>query len=165
MRLLAGLLCILAHAVTLNANVEKTIFLAPGPVTLPNVDADSSSPFTLDTLHLDELDPASRYILPTRLLVQFPTELAPRGLESWYQLHALDAGRRYEVRICWPATVSLALSLLIYPPLFESVLTGCASNQRIFGSTLSPLPTYSITRILLNQSFTTTPLTLKCAGS
>jgi len=98
MRVLAGLLCIVTQAVTVKANVEKTIFLGPSPVTLPNVRP------SLEDLHLHVLS-HTQTILPTQLPVLFPSTAAPRGLESWYLLQ-LEAGRRYEVRICWPATVS-----------------------------------------------------------
>lgn len=103
MRAIAALLCIVTHAWTVNANVEKTIFVAPSPVALPNVRPG------LDDLRLDILDAAHAPILATKLAVQFPTEPAPRGLESWYILRNLQEGRRYEVRICWPATVSLPI--------------------------------------------------------
>jgi hypothetical protein len=99
MRLSAGLLCIVTQAWTVNANVEKTIFLGPKPVTLPNVRS------RLHDFGLHRLSPADT-ILPIRVPVQFPTESVPRGLESWYLLRGLEDGRRYEVRICWPATVS-----------------------------------------------------------
>ncbi|PVI08676.1 hypothetical protein DM02DRAFT_510508 [Periconia macrospinosa] len=102
-RVFTGLLCILALAVTLNANVEKTIFLGPSPLTLPNVDHNSNL-FSLDTLNIEILDPHHLYILPTRLPVRFPTETTPHGRDSWYLIRGLDDGRRYEVRICWPAT-------------------------------------------------------------
>ncbi|KAF2688669.1 hypothetical protein K458DRAFT_293025 [Lentithecium fluviatile CBS 122367] len=93
------LLCIIiAQLWAVNANVEKTVFLGPSPVTLPNVTP------SLDDLRLDTLDPAHLAILATKLPVQFPSRSAPRGLESWYLLRGLEDGRRYEVRICWPAT-------------------------------------------------------------
>ncbi|EDU46318.1 hypothetical protein PtrSN002B_007641 [Pyrenophora tritici-repentis] len=97
MRLAAALLCIVTHIGTVNANVEKTVFLGPSPVTLQNVRPG------LDNLRLDILTPSDT-VLPTHLRVQFPTESLPRGLESWYLLRQLDGARRYEVRICWPAT-------------------------------------------------------------
>lgn len=100
MRLLARLLlCTVTQAWTVNANVEKTIFLGPPAVVLSN------DPTSLDTLALHVLSPANS-TLPTRVHVEFPTESVPRGLESWYLLRGLDHGRRYEVRICWSATVS-----------------------------------------------------------
>jgi hypothetical protein len=100
MRVPAGLLlCLVTIAWTVNANVEKTIFLGPDTVTLPHVGP------SLDDLRLHVLS-HSQTILPTQLAVQFPSEPVPHGLESWYLLQNLEAGRRYEVRICWPATVS-----------------------------------------------------------
>ena len=101
MRLSALLCIVVTQAWTLRANVEKTIFLAPSPATLPH------GLSRLDALHLDTIDPARLSIAATKLPVQFPSSSAPRGLESWYLLRALEQGRRYEVRICWPATVSL----------------------------------------------------------
>ncbi|KAF2128852.1 hypothetical protein P153DRAFT_265987, partial [Dothidotthia symphoricarpi CBS 119687] len=93
---------------TVNANVEKTIFLGPRPVTLPNV------PPSLDDLRLHTLSPLQP-ILATQLSVHFPSEHAPRGLESWYLLRGLEDGRRYEVRICWPATQPTDFWLDTYP--------------------------------------------------
>lgn len=101
---LAG--CIISLLTTVNANVEKAIFLAPAPIALTNV-----LPAPGD-LHLPALSPGVNSILSTRLPVTFPTASAPHGLESWYLLRGLDEGRRYEVRICWPATVYLSLSFL-----------------------------------------------------
>jgi hypothetical protein len=98
MRVLAGLLCIVTQVWTVKANVEKTIFLGPSPVALSDVRP------SLGNLPLHGLSHAQT-ILPTQLPAQFPTESAPHGLESWYLLQ-LEEGRRYEVRICWPATVS-----------------------------------------------------------
>jgi hypothetical protein len=105
MRALATLLVVVTQLWTVKANVEKTIFLGPRPVTLSNVHPN------LDHLRLHVLSPSDT-ILPTQLPVQFPTDSVPRGLESWYLLRGLDEGRRYEVRICWPATVSLLLFLI-----------------------------------------------------
>ncbi|KAF2118902.1 hypothetical protein BDV96DRAFT_366815 [Lophiotrema nucula] len=98
MRVILRLLLCVVQLWTVNANVEKTIFLGPPPVTLPNVHP------SLDDLNLPALTPAGRPVLETQLAVQFPADAAPRGVESWYLLKALESGRRYEVRICWPAT-------------------------------------------------------------
>ncbi|EMD59185.1 hypothetical protein COCSADRAFT_164769 [Bipolaris sorokiniana ND90Pr] len=98
MRLVARLLlCTVTLAWTVNANVEKTIFLGP------HAAAFSNALPSIDTLVSSALSPASS-ILSTRIPVEFPTESAPRGLESWYLVRRLDHGRRYEVRVCWPAT-------------------------------------------------------------
>ena len=99
MRVVPLLLLCVAQLWTVNANVEKTIFLGPQPVALPNVHP------SLDDLALPSLTPVGRSVLETQLAVQFPTAAAPRGVESWYLLKGLESGRRYEVRICWPATV------------------------------------------------------------
>jgi hypothetical protein len=113
MRVLAGLLCFVTKVWTVNANVEKTIFLGPSPVTLPNVRP------SLDDLRLHVLSPLHT-ILPTQLPVQFPSESAPRGRESWYLLQQLEEGRRYEVRICWPATVGTITPLLLLSTRLEA---------------------------------------------
>ena len=96
----ALLLCLVTQVWTVNANVEKTIFLGPRPETAFHVRPG------LDDLRLHDLSPLNS-ILPTQVPVQFPSVLAPRGRESWYLLRGLDSGQRYEVRICWPATVSV----------------------------------------------------------
>jgi hypothetical protein len=127
MRLSAALLCIVTQLWTVNANVEKTIFLGPNPVTLSNVSPG------LDDLGLHYLSPSSS-ILPTSLPVQFPTKSVPRGLESWYLLRGLEVGRRYEVRICWPATVSpLRLPIACRVCTRVSVLTCSATHRLLAG--------------------------------
>jgi hypothetical protein len=103
MRILASLLCIVTQALRVNANVEKTVFLGPNPEVLAHVQP------SLADLHLPTLSHVQT-ILPAQLRVQFPSTLAPHGLESWYLLHHLEARRRYEVRICWPATVCVSAS-------------------------------------------------------
>ncbi|OAL55570.1 hypothetical protein IQ07DRAFT_171748 [Pyrenochaeta sp. DS3sAY3a] len=99
MRVLAVLLCSVAQAWTVKANVEKTIFLGPHPVPLPLPNARPS----LDSLALHTLSP-SKLILPVQLPLQFPSASQPRGLDSWYLVQGLQEGKRYEVRVCWPAT-------------------------------------------------------------
>jgi hypothetical protein len=88
---------------TARANTEKTIFLAPPPITLPNVHPG------LGDLCIDSLSP-EKSTVQTQLPVSFPNKTLPRGRESWYLLDRLRAGQRYEVRVCWVATVSPALS-------------------------------------------------------
>ncbi|KAF1926590.1 uncharacterized protein M421DRAFT_211157 [Didymella exigua CBS 183.55] len=106
MRVIAALLCIVSQAWRVNANVEKTIFLGPGAVTLSDVRP------SLDDLRLYSLS-SFNSILPTQLAVQFPSKAEPHGPESWYLLSDLEEDRRYEVRICWPATVSSILEMLL----------------------------------------------------
>lgn len=81
-------------------NVEKTIFLAPPSISIP-----SGHP-NLNDLHLDVLStPLSRLSLRRQVPASFPTLTDPRGNETWLLLEGLEEGRRYEVRICWVATV------------------------------------------------------------
>ena len=82
------------------ANTEKTIFLGPATVNVPHQHP------TLEALHLDVLTP-DNWSLRTQLAADFPTEKAPNGKTSWFLLDNLTPGQRYEVRVCWPATVSL----------------------------------------------------------
>lgn len=99
MRATAALLCVVSQAWRVNANVEKTIFLGPSAVTLPDFRPN------LDDLNLQTLSSLDS-VLSTQLAVQFPSKAEPHGLATWYLLSGLEEGRRYEVRICWPATVS-----------------------------------------------------------
>jgi hypothetical protein len=64
------------------------------PVAHPNLDDLSLIP--LSPLHLSAR---------TRLNASFPTDDAPRGSEHWLLLDGLSPAARYEVRICWLATV------------------------------------------------------------
>jgi hypothetical protein len=80
------------------ANVEKIIFHGPSgfwfPITEP----------TLRDLHIHALSP-EQTTLRTELLADFPTSSAPKGKSSWILLSGLTGGERYEVRVCWAATV------------------------------------------------------------
>jgi hypothetical protein len=89
-------LCLLAAPAI--ANVEKTIFTAPDLTTFGD-----ARPNLVD-LHLASLSP-KKLAIRTALPVIFPTAEHPRGLSSWYLLNSLHPGQRYEVRICWAATV------------------------------------------------------------
>ena len=81
-----------------HANVEKTIFLAPPAATIPSQEPD------LDDLGVERLSPKAP-VVRTRLNASFPTTKAPEGTDSWFFLESLTPGQRYEVRICWLATV------------------------------------------------------------
>jgi hypothetical protein len=85
------------------ANVEKTIFLGPPAISIPTVHPN------LDDLSLIPLSP-SHLSVRTRLNASFPTRGTPSGSEHWLLLDGLSPGARYEVRICWLATVSPCLS-------------------------------------------------------
>jgi hypothetical protein len=98
MMLLLPILSFICLAVPAIANVEKTIFTAPDSTNFGD-----ARPNLID-LRLDILS-SQRLSVRTVLPVIFPTEKHPRGLSSWYILDSLRPGQRYEVRICWAATV------------------------------------------------------------
>jgi len=81
------------------ANVEKDIFLGPDPVPIPLAQP------TLSDLHLDTLTPDSSS-LRTHLEAVFPSSSHPKGAATWLILDDLSPGQRYEVRVCWAATVT-----------------------------------------------------------
>ncbi|OQE42172.1 hypothetical protein PENCOP_c004G07269 [Penicillium coprophilum] len=103
-----GLMLPLFTAVA-QANVEKTIFLAPAPVTVPSEEPD------LDDLGLERLSP-QRPVVRTRLNASFPTTAVPGGTDSWFFLENLNPGQRYEVRVCWLATQPTTFTLTTYVP-------------------------------------------------
>ncbi|KAF2672099.1 hypothetical protein BT63DRAFT_452595 [Microthyrium microscopicum] len=116
----------LAFYTFVQANVEKTIFLAPPKTTLPDAGP------TLETLCLDQLTP-SRAQVQTLLPVQFG-----RHTESWYLLRSLNTGQRYEVRLCWSATQpsDFHLSTFTLPEVFDNPsliasLANYSDNQQL----------------------------------
>ena len=92
--LLAAIFCVQACL----ANVEKTIFLGPDAVNIP-----LQHP-TLEDLNLDVLTP-DNWSLRTHIEARFPSDGLEKGKSTWYLLDSLRKDQRYEVRICWPATV------------------------------------------------------------
>ncbi|KAJ5167733.1 uncharacterized protein N7482_003327 [Penicillium canariense] len=90
------------------ANVEKTIFLAPPAATIPSEEPD------FDDLGLERLSPQSS-VVRTQLNASFPTAEAPEGTDSWFFLENLTPGQRYEVRVCWLATQPTAFTLTTHP--------------------------------------------------
>lgn len=106
------ILC-LAGLPSVCGNVEKEIFVAPHePQELFFTGPDSGQSAELEALHsgLPLLTPSShcRTTEPCRS-VQIPlnTSFLDGGEKQWVLLDHLEPGRRYEVRICWAATVSL----------------------------------------------------------
>jgi hypothetical protein len=121
---LANLICLSLGVSLASANVEKTIFLGPEPVNIPNQEP------SLSTLNIDTLTPDdSNWSLRTHIGASFPTEESRRGSSSWFILDNLAEGQRYEVRICWLATVSSCLA-----PPFKSFHTTRLRD------TLTPIP-------------------------
>jgi len=99
------------------ANTEKIIFLGPEAVEIPNISPG------LGDLSLVTLSP-SKPTFRARLPRAFPTPGEDQGLQSWFLLDGLERGQRYEIRVCWAATVRYALStgfrvISISFPLFK----------------------------------------------
>jgi len=85
------------------ANTEKVIFLGPETLQI------SIEHPTLEDLKLDALSPQD-WSLRTHVKAEFPTNASKNGLSTWMILYKLRESQRYEVRICWAATVSSQLS-------------------------------------------------------
>lgn len=104
------------------ANVEKTIFL--GPSSTPSEEnliikdaSNQQAQRWLDTklhqIHTLTPDPTDdRSSLRTKINRVFPSAEYPRGQDAWFLLEGLTEGQRYEVRVCWAATVHIFLSFL-----------------------------------------------------
>lgn len=97
--ILVSLISLALGTSLVTANVEKTIFLGPEPVNIPDQQP------SLSTLNIDTLTPEN-WSLRTHLEASFPTAEFGRGTSSWFILDNLTEGQRYEVRTCWLATVS-----------------------------------------------------------
>ena len=116
MRLLAYLQSLAWCIFLVHGNVEKTIFLAPEAIHIPQQHPN------LEDLNLEVLSPSNSR-LRRQLPAAFPTPTNPKGIEAWFLLDRLTQHQRYEVRICWAATVSLSTSMTYFPPsefLFEA---------------------------------------------
>ncbi|TVY54592.1 hypothetical protein LSUE1_G008676 [Lachnellula suecica] len=100
---------------TVSANTEKAIFLGPSSLQIP-----VEHP-TLEDLKLEALSP-QHWSLRTHIRAEFPTNSSKHGQASWYLLHGLEEGRRYEARICWAATQPTSFRLDTYdlPTVFET---------------------------------------------
>lgn len=98
MLLLACLTVLTVLSALVCANTEKVIFTAPSITTFGD-----ARPNLLD-LHLETLTP-HKLTLRTVLPVDFPNAQESKGVQSWYLLQGLKQGQRYELRVCWPATV------------------------------------------------------------
>ncbi|KUI62108.1 hypothetical protein VP1G_09236 [Cytospora mali] len=98
-----------------SANVEKTIFLGPEPVNIPQQHP------TLSDLNIDLLTPET-WSLRTHLEAIFPTAGSEKGKSTWLILDNLTESQRYEVRICWLATQPTEFHLETYtlPTVFET---------------------------------------------
>jgi hypothetical protein len=91
-------LLLLAGVPSITANTEKAIFTGPESLPIPQQHP------SLRDLKLEVLSPANRSFR-THVLAPFPTEKAKSGLATWLLLDNLTTAQRYEVRVCWAATV------------------------------------------------------------
>ena len=89
---------LLWRTISARANVEKTIFLAPSVVP-------TKAHYSLAALNLDVLSPSKKAIR-RRLPASFANLTNPQGSTTWFLLENLVSQQRYEVRVCWAATVS-----------------------------------------------------------
>ena len=106
-------------------NVEKTIFLGPKAINIPNHNQPN-----LDALRLEALSP-KKSVHRLRLRAEFPTEDLPQGIPAWFLLYGLTYGKRYEVRVCWAATVYKCL-LIAITRLLSCLLHGIGNNLHDF---------------------------------
>lgn len=97
------------------ANVEKLIFLAPAPVHI----APHQQP-TFDNLQIDVLNSA-RPNLRLKLPASFAEPENPKGPETWFLIDRLSQHQRYEVRICWAATVGYPVPCFIIDLCFSNI--------------------------------------------
>jgi hypothetical protein len=74
------------------ANTEKVIFVAP-PAPLEPLESQRA---------LETLSPSKPALRKVRVQLSFETPT-----EEFFALESLDIGRKYEVRVCWPASVIL----------------------------------------------------------
>ena len=86
-------------------NVEKIIFKGPAPLSIP-----SEGP-TLENLQLLTINPTNA-TLRTPIQPMWANEEFPKGTTSWFIMHNLTEGQRYELRLCWAATVSTHFSYM-----------------------------------------------------
>ena len=81
-----------------SANVEKIIFKGPAPLSI-----HSEGP-SLENLQLLTINPTNA-TLRTPIQPMWASEESPAGTTSWFIMHNLTEGQRYELRLCWAATV------------------------------------------------------------
>ena len=118
-------LCFLPLIPSVLANVEKAVFIASDAIEIPQQHPN------LDDLHLDVLTPENP-TLRTWLPASFPKPPNTRGTISWFLLENLRQTQRHEVRICWPATVSVTIPFEYF-----------CQNSRVFYALLfSPAKAY-----------------------
>jgi len=117
LRISSGVLLVvwLALIGLVHCNVEKTIFIA---THAKNIES------WLSDIELPRLSPNNPTIR-ARLPVTAPNDTVKADIVHWFLLDDLEAGTRYEVRICWPATViSLFLHFILIIHSFSKATYG-----------------------------------------
>lgn len=98
---LYGLAALASTASIVRANTEKVVFLAPDAAEI------SSRHDSLNDVRLEVLTPsADSSSIRTILTPSLPTEEDLVGTASWFVLYNLTTAQRYELRVCWAASVS-----------------------------------------------------------
>lgn len=133
------LICLILFISLISANVEKTIFLGPEPINVPQ-----HSPSLLN-LNIDVLTPED-WSLRSHIDTIFPTDQFPRGKETWLVLDDLTEGQRYEVRVCWLATVRL-FSFLCIAQYRHSVIIAILHELPIQQPTAFHLETFTLPHV------------------
>ncbi|CAL3967039.1 hypothetical protein PZA11_003466 [Diplocarpon coronariae] len=132
-------LLLLTQTCAVLANTEKTIFIGPRSFQIP-----AEHP-TLKDLHLDSLSP-QQWSLRTHVNTEFPTNSSQYGQASWFLLHRLQEGQRYEVRVCWAATQPTSFRLDTYelstvfqtPELISSLTKYSETREQKVGEVSQP---------------------------
>jgi hypothetical protein len=94
----SAVLLFISQLASVVCNTEKAIFLGPSALQIPDAHP------TLADLQLDTLSSESLY-LRRYINAAFSTDSFEHGPATWVLLNSLEEGRRYEVRVCWAATV------------------------------------------------------------
>ncbi|KAF4989960.1 hypothetical protein FDECE_14528 [Fusarium decemcellulare] len=113
-------------------NAEKIIFTAPAPIPIPQ-----QKP-SLSDLRLPVLTPDA-FAIRTNISRVFPPEQRDyaSGAATWLLLDNLNAGQRYELRVCWAAIQPTGFVLEFYeldrawdtPELMQSLAEYAYSRQ------------------------------------
>ena len=134
MRLLAYLQSLAWCIFLVHGNVEKTIFLAPEAIQIPQQHPN------LRDLNLQVLSP-SKSELRRQLPAAFPTPANPNGIAAWFLLERLTQHQRYEVRICWAATVSVSKFIILFLTIQTFLLSLKISSCSLGADTAKQQPT------------------------
>jgi len=127
-----------------SGNTEKVIFLGP-----PSVDLASAYP-SLDYPRLKALDPNNNSIR-MYLEVESSINAFRGGKPSWLVLRNLTESQRYEVRVCWAATVSCDFYALVYSIRIRRLIIILFQQPTMFKFEVYELKTIFSTPELLSE--------------